>query len=86
MDRLLVDAATSITDVMVEIKSKEVFGETVKGELYDIIAPDDLRGKGGSNYVKSSRQLYKYLKSTCRYQQKASCTSLMMFLRKIKHV
>lgn len=82
---MLVDATTSIPDLMVELKSKEVFGETVKGELYDIIEPDDLSGLGGSNYVKSSRQLYKYLMSTGRLlqigrsQRKASCTSLMIF-------
>ena len=48
--------------MMVELKRKEVFPETVKDELYKIIEPDDLRGDGGSNYVKSSRQLYNYLK------------------------
>ena len=70
---MLVDATTSIIDMMVELKRKEVFPETVKDELYEIIVPDDLRGDGGSNYVKSSRQLYKYLKSTGRSQQKALC-------------
>lgn len=74
VDRMLVDATTSIIYLMVELTNKEVFPVAVKGELYKIIVPDDLQGVGGSNYVKSSRQLYKYLKSTGRSKLKASCT------------
>ena len=66
---MLVDSTTSITYVMVELKNEDVFlsAKKQKGELYEVVKPLDLIGKGGSSSAKSVRQLYMYLKKNGWY-------------------